>query len=492
MVNKMKVQSIWLDNNENSKISKLNEDLQIDILIIGGGITGLSTLYQLRNTNLKVCLVESNFIGSGVTGKTTGKINYLQQLVYSDLADKYTPDIAKMYLNSQLLAIKELTNIIKKENIQCNLDKVDSFVYSKEKKEIRKIKKEKNLLESFGIKVLEYNKKNTYAIGASDTYIFHPLKYLYALKEICLSSNMPIYEKTKVCNIKRKKNFYICYANNHTIKTKKVILACHYPFFLLPYLMPLKVYTEKSYITASSSPYKKKTIITSTNPTISIRYHKDNNKKYLIYLSQSSNICDKLNENKNFNKTIKECKKLNLKPSYIWKNDDLITIDKMPYIGSLEKDNNNLLIATGYNTWGMTNATIASLVLKDIILGKDNIYKDIFNPLRATFFNNFDSYMINIGSSIKSYLQNKIFKNKKWYYQNLRFTKINNKDVAIYNDGKDHIVYNKCPHMGCSLVFNEKEKTWDCPCHASRFDIDGKCLKGPSLYDISFNDDKEL
>ena len=236
---------------------------------------------------------------------------------------------------------------------------------------------------------------------------------------------MFIYEKTKIYNIKRKKNFYICYTNNHTIKTKKVILACHYPFFLLPYLMPLKVYTEKSYITASPSPYKKKTIITSTNPTISIRYHKDNNKKYLIYLSQSSNICDKLNDSKNFNKTIKECKKLDLKPSYIWKNDDLITIDKMPYIGSLEKDNNNLLIATGYNTWGMTNATIASLVLKDIILGKDNIYKDIFNPLRATFFNNFDSYMTNIGSSVKSYIQNKLFKNKKWYYQNLRFTKIN-------------------------------------------------------------------
>ena len=482
----MKVESLWLDNNLNSKINKLDENIQVDVLIIGGGITGLSTLYQLRNTSLNVCLVESNYISCGVTGKTTGKINYLQQLVYSELTEKHSLDVAKKYLSSQLDAIKELTNIIKNENIACDLDEVESFVYAKNKKDYKSLIKEKNILESFGLNLNEYNKNNIYAIGVSDTFVFHPKKYLNALKEICLKYNKSIYEKTKIYSIKKTKDFYLCKTNNNIIKAHKVILACHYPFFLLPYLMPLKVYNEKSYITASKSVYKNKTIITSKNPTTSIRYHQDNNKKYLIYLSNSYNICDKLNDSKNFNKTIRECKKLGLKPSYIWKNDDLITVDKMPYIGRLEKNNDNLLIATGYNTWGMTNATIASLILKDLILGEENTYEEIFNPLRATLFSNFDSYMINIGSSLKGYLQNKIFKNKKWYYENLRFTKINNEDVAIYNDGKDHIVYNKCPHMGCSLIFNEKEKTWDCPCHASRFDIDGKCLKGPSLYDISY------
>jgi len=253
--------------------------------------------------------------------------------------------------------------------------------------------------------------------------------------------------------------------------------------------MPLKVYNEKSYIIASKiTEYKNKTYITTKTPTKSVRYYKDKN-KYIIYLSNSHSISTNENYEKNFHKTIKEANKLKLKPLYIWSNEDMITVDKIPYIGYIENNNNNLLIGTGYNTWGMTNSILASFILKDLILENHNEFENLTNPKRVYSISNVGSIFSDIIENTKSFICTKLNKNKDWYNKNVKFEVRNGKNIAIYNDGKkEHIVYSTCPHMGCTLLFNEFEKTWDCPCHASRFDLNGKCIKGPSNYDISYKE----
>ncbi len=491
----MKTNSIWLDKSQTLSVTKLNKNIDVDVLIIGGGITGLSTLYYLKDSNLNVCLVEENLIGHGVSGKTTGKINYLQECVYYDICKRYDLDVARKYLDSQKLAIAEMKKIITTEKINCNFKKVKSYVFTNDKNEINKIKLEKKILEKLGVKVNEEKNteplKSLYAISVDDTYIFHPIKYLNKLKKICLAFDKKIYEHTKIRQIKQEKNYYFCYTDKYQIKTKKIILACHYPFFLFPFLLPLKASIEKSYITASLSDYDSKTFITSKKPTKSIRYHKDK-KEYLIYLSHSSNICDDLNDEKNFKEVINEVRQLGFEPSYIWKNDDLLSIDKIPYIGKIKKDNNNLLMGTGYNTWGMTNGTLAGLILSDMILGKENPYIDLCNPLRVNKLSNCRKFAKNAYGSIKGYIENNVIKNKKWYSSNIEFKKIDGDELAIYkSQNEEYIVYNKCPHLGCRLVFNEVEKTWDCPCHASRFDLTGNCIKGPSRYNIGYKQKKK-
>lgn len=490
----MKKESIWTKNLKFKNIIKLNKDIDVDVLIIGGGITGLTTAYYLKDSNLNVCIVEKNYIGMGVTSKTTGKINYLQETIYSDLTSKYSFETAKNYYESQRYAIGKIKKIIENENIKCNFDKVESYIFTNDKNEINKIKKEKIILEKLNCKVKEHksisvNLKSKYAISVNDTYVFHPIKFLYSLKNICEKNNIKIYEQTKILNIKNENNNYICNTENNKIKAKKVIIACHYPFFLLPYMMPLKVYNEKSYITASiTNKYKKETFITSKIPTKSIRYHKEKD-PYLIYLSNSHSISNNLNIKSNFNKTLKEVKKLKLHPEYIWSNEDLITVDKIPYIGKIKKNNSNLLLGTGYNTWGMTNGILAGCILSDMVLGKYNKYESLTDPLRVINIVNTGNVLINIGKNAKGFIENKVNRNKKWYNKNIKFETRNGKDIAIYNDGKkEHIVYSTCPHMKCTLIFNEIEKTWDCPCHASRFDLDGKCIKGPSNYDISYKE----
>lgn len=487
----MKKQSLWTKELKLKTSETLNKDIDVDILIIGGGITGLSTAYHLKDEKLNICIVEQCHIGLGVTSKTTGKINYLQETIYKDIENKYSFDTVKKYFESQQFAINKIKEIIENENINCDFDKCESYIFTNDKEEIKKIKDEKEILEKMGAKVYEHKKldnglKSKYAISVKDTYIFHPIKYLYAIKDICEKNGIKIYEQTRIIEMKKDDNCYICYTQNNRIKAKKVILACHYPFFLKPYITPLKVYNEKSYVTASKTKkYKNETYITSKIPTKSIRYHKDK-ETYIIYLSNSHNICNNLDEENNFNKTIKEAKKLNLNPEYVWSNEDLITVDKLPYIGKIEKDNDNLLLGTGYNTWGMTNGTLAGCILSDMVLGKKNEYEELTNPLRVFSLVNLGNILVNIGGNTKSFIGTKLNKNKSWY-KNVKFEVKNGKNVAIYNDGKkEHIVYSTCPHMGCTLIFNGFEKTWDCPCHASRFDLDGKCIKGPSSYNISY------
>ena len=490
----MKKESIWLKDIKISKNKPLDKNINVDVLVIGGGLTGISTLYNLRNEKLNVCLVEQNFIGSGVTSKSTAKINYLQETVYTDIYNKYDKDTAKKYYDSQIYAINKIKEIIKKENIKCNFEQVESYTFTNKKEEIETIKNEKALLEEFGSTIYEHTKidlplKSKYAISVKDTYVFHPIKYILKLKEICEKKNLKIYEDTRIIDMTKCQDGYICSTDKHKITAKKVIIASHYPFFLKPYMFPLKVYNEKSYVTASKiKDYKNETYITSKNPTKSVRYYKEKN-NYIIYLSNSHSISTNKDYENNFLKTIKEVQKLKLKPDYVWSNEDVMTVDKIPYIGYIEKNNNNLLIGTGYNTWGMTNSILASFILKDLILGNHNEFEQLTNPKRVYSINNIGSIISNIMGNTKSFICTKINKNKSWYNKDVKFEVRNGKNVAIYNDGKkEHIVYSTCPHMGCTLLFNEFEKTWDCPCHASRFNLDGKCIKGPSNYDISYKE----
>jgi len=486
----MMFKSIWQEENKKYKYPQLNKDIEVDVLIIGGGITGVSTAYHLKDSNLKVCLVERNYIASGVSSKTTGKLTYLQELIYSKLSDSYSFDVAKKYYESQKDAINLVNGIIKTENINCDYVKQESYLFANKKLDVESIKKEKKLLEKMGINVLEnempINLLNYYSISVSDTAYFHPVKYINTLAEICAKNNVLIYENTNIINFEENSKKYICFTENHKISAKKVLFACHYPFFLFPFFFPLKGHLEQSYISAiSTKDAKNISGINVSKTTKSFRYHND----YLLYLTGSHNLAFNFNVKNNFANLFYDLNKMNLAPKYVWSNVDIITNDSLPYIGRLK---DNIYIATGYNTWGMTNGSLAGLIISDIIKEKDNKYVNIFNPNRAMPLSSSMNVCVDIFSSAKPFIENKIIKNKPYYSKNVIFTKKNGKNVAIYidKDNKKHIVYNKCPHLKCSLIFNEAELTWDCPCHSSRFDIDGKCIKGPSKYNIGYKENE--
>lgn len=467
--------SIW--ENKNKETNYTNKNIETDILIIGGGITGITTALYLLNSDKTLTLIEANKIGSGITERTTGKINIMQEYNYQKIKKMTNITTSKKYLKSQIYATKEIIKIIKKYKIDCDLEKNDSYLFTNDKKNIRNIEKEKKILEK-QIKCQKINKlPNNYPCIygiKTKSYIFNPIKYINEIKNIC-KNKINLLENTRAIQISKKLDHYLIKTNKNKIKAKQIIICTHYPIFINKLFIPIKTTIEKEYIlSAQTDNTYNANMISNDNEIISIRYYKNN----IIYASNKTQLGNELDHKKNMEDTIKKFKKhFNYPITHTWYNFDIISNDYLPIIGKIKKE--NILIATAYNKWGMTNSILAAKIMTDIIKNKENEFIKLVNPYRKT---NIKKIIKNINynyDNIKTYIKNKKQKNITYKIEN-------GIEYAIYIDQnkKEHKIINKCPHLKCKLIFNELDKTWDCPCHGSRYTIDGKIIKGPSTHSV--------
>ena len=489
----MENKSLWQLYMRKNYTEKLNKDIETDILIIGGGITGITTAYFLKDSNLNITLIEKDHVGSGATAYTTGKLTYMQDLIYHNMNE----DTAIKYLNSQKEAIKIVKDIINKHNIDCNLESTSSYVFTDEYSKINNFKQEENTYDKLYIKYKKGSKipirfPSIYSLKTNGSYVFHPLKYLYSLKKILLNSNINIYENTNAIDVDNYDDYYIVRTDNYKIKTKYVVVATQYPFFIIPYFTPFKTCVEKSYIVSGLVDKNKKfQAISNLKPNHSIRYYSNKNKNYILYSSGSHKITNHVCEEENYKAQINKFKKeLNSDIKYYFLNQDVMTSDGMPLIGRI--NNSNLLIATGYNKWGMTNGTIAGKIISDIILNKENEYIELFKVNRKIDMKKLFKLTMYNYSNTKRYIISKVKTSYSFYNENVKVVIKDGIKYGVYTDktGKEYVVKNVCPHMKCNLIFNNIDKTWDCPCHGSRFDKEGNVLFGPSVYNIKL--DKEI
>ncbi len=473
--------SIWLKDASFSTSNELNQDLTSDILIIGGGITGLSCSYFLEDKD--IILVDKGIIGFGVSSYSTGKLTYLQDSLVKGSVKK-----EDIYLKSQIEALTIIKDIINKEKINCNLESNSSFLFATNEKEIKGVKKIENILKRNNVsyEVVKNNDipNNIYSIEVKDTAVFNPYKYLTGLKEK-VKDKIKIYENSLASDISFKDGYYYTNVNNYVIKSKIVIVATHYPFLVSLGLIPFKTSVEKSYLLASLIDKNKMFNAISLSGDYSVRYYTDDD-NYEIYCSHSKSISKMIDSKSEEDTFYSEYQaKYKKKPIYKWSNIDVISPDFIPFSGKID---DNLYIATGYSTWGFLNGTISAKIISDSILNKENEYTDVFSPTRMS---NFFKYAANSLSNGKSLILSKLVKNQPFYNDDVQVFKKDGIWYGKYTDssGKSHIVYNKCPHMKCSLIFNYTDKTWDCPCHSSKFDIDGNLVHGPSATDIKVKEE---
>ena len=334
------------------------------------------------------------------------------------------------------------------------------------------------MLEKLGIKCTKSNFPIEFPCVKSffvqDTYVFHPIKYIYGVLDI-IKNRINIMEKTIVLEIQKKDDEYLVFTNSGLIKAKTVVITCHYPFFIKPGFVIFKNHIEREYVNSSKidKHYNFAAINIESNVK-SIRFYKDN----ILYVSNNHRLNNKIDYDKNYEKSIRDFKKyFKVEPEYTWSNQDLFTTDSLPLIGCLD---NNLYISTGYNGWGITNGIIGAKVISDMINGVDNIYEKLFNPKRFNLSMALNSCVDGLFYA-KSYVESLIYNSDLTYVKKIDGIKYN-----VYKDSKgiEHFVQRKCPHMKCNVVFNSYDLTWDCPCHGSRFDIDGNVVLGPTKYDI--------
>lgn len=487
----MKNYSLWKQGIKKLDLPKLDRSIDCEILIIGGGMAGISTAFNLRNTKHDIVVIDKDEIGMGMSANTTGKLTFLQGLCYHKIEMVHGFDKAYSYLQSQCDAINIVKDNIKKYKINCDFQVSPSITFTNDKNKIKAFNKERSFFDkaSISYEIID-NLKDIYpclyGIKIENNAVFHPVKYLKALAKICLQNNIKIYEHTRAISLTKKDNYYLIKTDNAIIKAKKVIVTTHYPFFVIPGLIPLKTHMEKTYLTASkTNNYLQFNAIMEENPNITMRNH-INKDTYLIFGGYSH----KLNKYFNYSETLNKIKEklhtnFNLRIDYQWEANDVMSSDYLPLIGQVNQKYPNLFIATGFNKWGMTNGVLAGKILSDLVQGKPNQYEELFSPMRKINIGKISSFPIDSYQNISAYVKSYINKDKEFYH-NVYFKTIDGKEYGIYidNKGVEHKIRNLCPHMKCKLIFNNKDITWDCPCHGSRFDIDGNLIEGPSVFDI--------
>ena len=536
--------SYWINSEKNKeKYNKLEKNIETDICIIGGGITGISTAYYLTKENLKVTVLDMGKIGFQTTGNSTAKITSQHGLFYKYLKDSKGEDFARLYYDANEDAIKNIKKIVEKENIECDLECQSAYVLAANREEVQKVKDEVEVVRGFGghAEYLEREDidKNLLilnplaAIRFKNQAQFNSYKYTIELAKVCKNLGANIYENTKVVDVRNEKDYYYLETEDgYKIKAKYLVITTKYPIINMPGFYFMKMYQSTSY--GISIPVKEKLFdgmyITSTNPKVSLRMAKvDNN---IIKDVVDGNIENYAKQDKENRKRVKEKQNSKIDNEYVlivvgadhktgektdlsnsykkleniakqiysqgkvenyWNTEDCITLDKIPYIGKYSTMWENAYVATGFNKWGITTSNIAANIITDMIIGRKNRYEDIFISTRVEPVKNRQE----VGNMLKETVSSLVLKKfelpeseqASLKNEEGKIIEIEGEKVGAYKDkeGRIYTIVPKCAHLGCELSWNNLDKTWDCPCHGSRYDYTGKMLYGPTVKDLYIN-----
>lgn len=492
--------SYWLDSVKNKPIfNKLEENISTDVCVIGAGLFGLTCGYYLTQNGLNVSILDRNNIAEKVSGHTTAKITSQHNLIYKYLIDSVGIKQAKQYLDANQEAISNIKNIIQNENIDCDLETQDSYVYTTDETEIEKIHLENQAVNSLGFNSelvtntpLPFKVKS--AIKFPNQAQFNPIKYAYGLANKINNNSGKIYTNTLVYDIKQDGENFIVSTQNNTVKSKYVIIASHYPFINAPGYYFLKMYQSTSYVIGVDigDNVFDGMFINTKSPIFSYRFANYNNKKILLVGGADHKTGSKIDLSNAYSILENEVKKFYPKCNvlYRWNTEDCITLDKIPYIGKFSNLMPNMYIGTGFNKWGMTSSNVAANIITNNILGKINNYEDVFKSTRFHPIKNNEELGNMIKESTNSILLNK-FKVPEKDLDSIKndtgaVLEIDGEKLGIYKDKDGNIFSIKpiCTHLGCLLSWNNIDKTWDCPCHGSRFDYTGKNIYNPAIKDL--------
>ena len=462
--------SIWKKEGQNNrKFRTLEQNIETDVCVIGGGIAGMSVAYYLAKEGKKVAVLEKDRICSKTSGGTTGKITSQHHLFYNYLIQSQNKDFAKKYLKANEEAIQNIEEIIQTEKIDCDFERKSAFVWTKNLDKLQMIKAEVDSLKSLGknpkfTNEIEILGKIEGAIEFENQAQFHPVKYVNGLAKSILENGGEIFENTKVVEYqKRDKEFTVlaeAEGNTKQVKAKYVVVCTRYPIFNVPGFYFLKMYQELEYGIAIKTDTKLKGMYVSVEvPTISFRDYEENGENYILVVGNGHKTGEKTEENgfevlENFAKTYFPDKEI----VYRWNAEDTIGLDKIPYIGEYSEVRENMYVATGFKKWGMTSSNVAANLITDKIMGRKSQYEEIFNSTRLEAIKNHEE-MKNMLKEVGESVIMPRLKGEK---------------------GKKY-----CAHLGCEITWNDVTKTWDCPCHGSRYEPDGKLIEGPSVHDLN-------
>jgi glycine/D-amino acid oxidase-like deaminating enzyme len=447
--------SIWLQNTQTNH-SSLQESLQTDVCIIGGGLSGIMTAYHLAKAGKSVVLLEGNSFLNGATGHSTGKLTAQHGLVYQKIIEKFGLDAASLYYELNQKAITTALDLVDSSIIK----PAASFLYTTESNNIKKIEDEWDAYKllhipgTFGDKCeIPYSSKAS--VSMLEQAQIHPVRFGQSIMDMASKAGAKFFEHSRVAHINLSKP-YVELENKHTVYCKDLVICSHYPLEAIVGLQLVKLKVNRSYIIAfkCSEPYVGQYLSIDQSGR-SIRTVKIDSDYYTLLAGSSQRAGSSSNTNIFYEAIEKEAfekfsaDEINFK----WSAQDPETPDLLPYVGQISSGYPNIWLATGFRKWGISNSIVAGQIISDGLLGQSNDGIKLYSPKHTKF-----------GDALMQAL------------------KIGGQTVVDLVGGYMTRSSNpRCTHLGCKTRWNEADETWDCPCHGSRFSKDGLVLEGPAV-----------
>jgi len=489
--------SVWAATTPDVPFPSLDHDIQADVAVVGAGITGLTTAYLLQKSGVDVVVLESDQVGSGVTGYTTAKITSLHALTYAKLERTVGETKTRLYGAANQAALEKIDSIVQELSIDCEFERQACFTYAESSEHLREIEAEVEVASRVGLPAefvsqIDLPFQIAGAIRFNDQAMFHPRKYLLGIASYLAEQGALIFENTRALTITGSNPATVVTAGGNVI-ANHVVMATHFPFFDKG-LYFARAFARRSYALAmtlkNDAPqgmyisvdeptrsYRPCTTVSSAGAVIGGQGHKP---------GQESDTPSHYEALESWAKERFDAQSID----YRWSAQDYITSDGVPFVGRSHLWSKGIWLATGFKKWGITNGTAAAMVIHDLISGKDNPWASLYDPTRAEPLRHPTLALkenLNAGvEMVKGHLAGGSNDVDTLPIGEGAVIKIDGKKTAAYRheDGTLSTVSAKCTHLGCIVSFNKAEKSWDCPCHGSRFDVEGKVINGPAVRDL--------
>lgn len=474
------MESIWTQTCEIDQRKTLPGHIETEIAVIGAGMAGILTAYQLQKAGKQVVVLEGNRIASGQTRNTTAKITSQHGMIYHSMIKSMGEDKARQYAMANELALEEYRRIIINEHIDCDFEEVSSYVYSPDQE---KLKAETEAAVRLGLPA-SFVKRITVSIAAAGAVQFenqgqfHPLKFLRAVSE-----PLEIYENTKVQTVEGS----IITTDQGTVHAKQIVFACHYPFINFPGLYFARMHQERSYVLALEHAGQVDGVyIGEGTHSYSLRNYQN-----LLLFGGANHRTGENEQGGHYDTLRKKARELfpDCREVAHWSAQDCMPADGIPYIGLYAGSRPDWYVATGFGKWGMSSSMVAAMLIRDHICGKENSCAEVFDSCRFTA-ESLPQIACDSGHAVKG-LTRRVFKIPEETIRELPpghggVVQLDGEKAGVYKDenGDLYTVDVRCPHLGCQLEWNPDELSWDCPCHGSRFDYQGHLISNPAQEDI--------
>jgi glycine/D-amino acid oxidase-like deaminating enzyme/nitrite reductase/ring-hydroxylating ferredoxin subunit len=483
--------SYWLRTAPGAPRPSLVDDLSTDVTVVGGGIAGLSTAWEVARTGRAVVVLEAGRVAAGVTGHTTAKLTAAHGALYH----KLPPQHARLYALSQMDAVDYVRSMAQLLDVDCEYEERDAYTCTEDPGRVEELRVEARAASQAGLDASYETDPPLGFAGAvriTGQAQFHPRKYLLALADAITEAGGKIFEQTRVVSLHEGNPHRVRAEQGATVQSGHVVVATHFPVFdravLFPRLIPRREFVLGFEIDADEDPMGM--YLTIEDDTRSVRTAPLPDGKRLLIITGApftpgaGRVADRVGALRDWAR-----ERFGVKEStHLWAAQDNRSTDLVPFVGPLHVGAHGLWVATGFGGWGMSNGVMSGLLLAASINGLPLDWAGLYDPRRLHPIREAGALLRGAARSAQHLIADRLKPSDVGSVEEIepgdgKVIVRGGRRCAVYrdDDGNLHSVSAACSHMGCVVGFNEVERTWECPCHGSRYGIDGSVLQGPAV-----------